>query len=268
MCDPLPRAALAAALVASLAAALPAQSIRYAAGEYRYGLVTVITRTDERGDQKQEYTITARQAFTLLLAPKATDTLRFHLTLDAYTLGSNLPVKLPDVGLLKGTVVDGVMTTWGRMAHYSYRTPAAGDPDAPKLADNMSQFLPAVPPDAAPGLSTTDTTSNHQADAGGDILERTITTTTVLDDTVFAGQKAWRIRRETVVGVSGNTMQGTQSLPVSGGGNGAGTFYISKQGVFLGSVTHTSTNTTITLPDGGAVVSTQDVISRLLLAAQ
>jgi hypothetical protein len=266
----MPRPLTLAALALAAGAALPAQSIRYAPGEFRYGVVSQIKRRDTRGDQKQDYTITTNQAMSLLLTPRGNDSLRFRMTLDAYTIGSDLPVKLPDVGRLQGTIVEGVMTAYGRMVHYSHRAPATagGGADVLELAENMSQFLITLAPDAANGSSRTDTTSSHNTNQGGDLTERTITTTTVDGDTVFAGQPAWRIRRDMSVTVDGTTMQGTQLLQVTGGGDGKGTFYLSKKGVYLGATTRTVTNTTITLPDGGAIVSTQEALSTITLAAK
>ncbi|HUO53074.1 MAG TPA: hypothetical protein VMT93_11170 [Gemmatimonadaceae bacterium] len=260
------RAACALAILA--AAPLPAQAIRYAPGQFRYGVVTAIKRSDTRGGGKLEYTITATQAFTLLLTPRGADSLRFRLTLDAYTLGSDLPVQLPDVGQLQGTQVEGVVTAYGRMVHYSHHSPAAGGADAQALADNMSKFLVTLRPDAVDGSVSVDTTSSHQQDQNGDITERTVTTTRIDGDTLYAGEKAWRVRRTTEVTVSGFTIQDGKALQVSGGGGGAGTFYLSVKGVYLGAVTRSTTNTTITLPDGGAIVSDQEATSAITLVTK
>ena len=264
----MPRPLTLAALAMAAGAALPAQAIRYAPGEFRYGVVTVIKRSDARGDQKQDYTITANQALTLLLTPRGADSLRFRITLDAYTLGSDLPVQLPAVSQLQGTVVEGVITASGRMVRYSHRSPVTSGADVLALAENMSRFLVTVSPDAVTGATAVDTTSSRQSNAGGELLERTITTTKVDGDTTFAGQKAWRIRRDTDVTVSGTTMQSGQALHVEGGGTGTGTFFLSMKGVYLGALTRSTTSTAITLPDGGAVVSSQEATSTIQLVAK
>lgn len=251
------------ALTLLAAAALPAQAIRYAPVEAKYSVVTAIKRSDVRGDQKQDYTVTASQAMSLLLTARGADSLRFRLTLDSYSLASDLPIQLPNVGLMKGTVVEGVMTTAGRMLHYTHRSPVTSGADLIAVADNMSRFLVTVAPGATYGSSTTDTTSSHRANDGGDLDERTIATTMVDGDTVFAGQKAWRIRRSTVITVAGSTVQGGQTLRIAGGGTGSGVFYLSTKGVYLGAVTRSATNTTITLPDGSTVASAQDATSTI-----
>lgn len=68
--------------IALAAAALPAQAIRYAPGQYRYAIVDSIKRSDVRGDAKQSYTIVATQAMAVLLTPRGSDSLRVRYTLE------------------------------------------------------------------------------------------------------------------------------------------------------------------------------------------
>ena len=107
------------------AAALPAQAIRYAPGEYKYSVATVIKQSQEMGDQKQASTINLAQRMAVLLIARGADSLRFRTTLEDYTISADLPIQLPDVGKLKGTIVEGVMTAYGpsRALH----APLAGD---------------------------------------------------------------------------------------------------------------------------------------------
>ena len=245
------------ALLAVALAALPlcAQTIRYAPGQYRYTVVDSIKRSDVRGDSKQSYTLVATQAMALLLAPRGADSLRIRLTLEANRLTSDLPVQLPHVEKLDGTVVEGTMTAAGRVVRHTYHSPDSVSLEVAALTDNMTQFLLWVTPNATIGQPVTDTTSSRQTDGGSDVTERTITTTTIEGDTVFAGQKAWRIRRDTETQVAGVMLQQGLSLQESGGGTGTGYFYISKAGVYLGSHAKSSTTTTLKLPDGTSMAS-------------
>jgi len=253
-----------AALLA--AASLPAQAIRYTPGEYKYSVATVIKQTQEMGDQKQASTINLAQRMAVLLIARGSDSLRFRTTLEDYTISADLPIQLPDVGKLKGTVVEGVMTAYGRVARYTHRSPVTSGADVIALAENMSRFVLALSPNAAKGYTWTDTTSSHNKNDGGELTERTITTTLVDGDTVVAGVKAWRIRRHTTVSVQGTTVQNGTPLPITSDGDGTGTFCISLQGVYLGAHTTNASVTTIQLPAGGVVKQTaaSDVAIALL----
>jgi hypothetical protein len=248
------------------AAALPAQAIRYAPGDYKYSVTTVIKQSQEMGDQKQGSTIGITQRMAVLLIARGADSLRFRTTLEDYTISADLPIQLPDVGKLKGTVVEGAMTAYGRVAHYSHRSPVTSGADVIALAENMSRFVLALSPNAAKGYTWTDTASTHNKNDGGELSERTVTTTLIDGDTVVAGVKAWRIRRHTTVTVKGMTVQDGASLPITSDGDGTGTFCISLQGVYLGAHTANASVTTIQLPTGGIVkqTSSSDVAIALL----
>src|SRR6516162_3717826 len=132
--------------IALAAAALPAQAIRYAPGQYRYAIVDSIKRSDVRGDAKQSYTIVATQAMAVLLTPRGSDSLRVRYTLERNRLTSDLPVQLPQVEKLEGTVVEGTMTASGRMIRHTYHSPDSLSLEVAALADNMTQFLLWVTP--------------------------------------------------------------------------------------------------------------------------
>jgi len=238
--------------------ALPAQAIRYAPGEYKYSVATVIKQSQEMGDQKQASTINLSQRIAVLLIARGPDSLRFRTTLEDYSISADLPIQLPDVAKLKGTVVEGVMTSYGRVAHYTHRSAVTSGADVIALAENMSRFIIALSPSAAKGTTWTDTTSSHDKNVGGEISERTIITTVVDGDTVVDGMKAWRIRRRTVVAVTGTTVQNGASLPITSDGDGTGTYCLSLQGVYLGAITTNKSVTTIQLPSGGMVTQTAE----------
>ena len=247
------------ALVALLAApALPAQAIRYAPGEFKYSVATIIKQSQVMGEQKQASTITLGQKMGVLLIARGSDSLRFRTTLVDYAISADLPIQLPDVGKLKGTVVEGVMTSYGKVAHYKHRSPVTTGTDVIALAENMSRFLLTLSPNATKGYTWTDTTTTHDKNDGGELTERTITITVVEGDTVAAGVKAWRIRRHTTVAVQGTTVQGGAALPITSESEGTGTYCISLQGAYLGARTSNKSVTSIQLPNGGAVTQTAE----------
>lgn len=255
---------LALALVV-LAPALPAQLVKYAPGQYRYSIVNAIKQNEVRGGGKQEYSMTAKQTMALFLAPRDAGSLRMRLTLEAYSLVSDLPIQLPRVEQMNGTVVDGVITTTGRLLRYTHHSPDSATFEVAAVAENMSHFLLYVTPDAVVGKTITDTTSSLPANSGNGIGDRTVTSTTIEGDTVIGGQKAWRIRRETEVQMSGELLQEGRTLQQTGEATGSGYFYVSDAGVYLGSTTHFVTTTTLRFPDGTAVSTAVDASTTVTL---
>lgn len=201
----------------------------------------------------------------LLLGARDAQSMRFRLALERYTVSADLPMRLPDVSKFQGTVVEGVITPSGRMLHYTFRSPDSASAEAAALAGNLSGFLVTIPASAQPGAPVADTTSSRQTEGKNDLTERTITTTAVETDTVYAGQTARRIRRDTEVTVGGVSVQQGQALQIVGEGGGTGFFYVTPAGAYLGAHTRTTVNTQFTLPDGSHVSSIEDATSTIVL---
>ena len=262
----LTRAVAAAAALASLpafaAATLTAQKpITYAPGSARYHLISVITRSQEQGGQKAEFKITNEQQVTVTLSAHGKDTLDFAYTLDSSTVVSNPPVQLPDVSKLVGTSVKGSMSAHGKVYALS-STAADTDSDAKNLVEGMSKFLLPLPEDAAVGSRWTDTTVNSVSGEGNKLDMSAITTSRVVGDTTFKGQKAWRVERTSALTLQGKQSQGGQELQVEGQGTGNGTYYVGANGLYLGSSATQRMNMRITIPaTGESVPVTQAVTS-------
>jgi hypothetical protein len=259
------RIPLLTAMTISAGAMAHAQAIRYAPGAYKYSIVTVIKRTDKMGDQQQLSTLTADQRMSLALVARGADSMHFKMTLDEYSLSSDLPIQLPNVERLKGTVVEGVMTPAGRMTHFTHTSMQTTGAEVVSIAQNMSRFLVALTPLGAPGKRWTDTTDSRQSNEGGELEEKSITTTTIDGDTVYNGAKAWRLRRQTTFTATGTTMQNQMKLEIASEGSGSGTYYVSERGVYLGARNTSLSNSTIKLPDGRVVALTQDATSTVSL---
>lgn len=262
----LTRAVAAAAALTTLqvlsAAVLTAQSqIAYAPGAARYHLISVITRSQEQGGQKAEFKITNEQQVSVTLSKHGKDTLDFAYTLDSSTVVSNPPVKLPDVSKLVGTSVKGSMSPRGKV--YALSSSAAeSDADARNLVEGMSKFLLTLPVNAAVGSSWTDTTLNSVSSEGNKLDMSAITTSRIVGDTTFRGQKAWRVERTSVLSLQGKQSQAGQDLQVEGDGTGNGMYYLSTSGTYLGSSATQRMNMRITIPaTGESVPVTQAVTS-------
>lgn len=257
----------ALAMVAScVAPALAAQGvITYAPGTHRYHLISVISRTQEQAGQKADFEITNEQMVSLELQRHAGDTLDFAVTLDSTALRSNRPdVQLPDVSKMKGTRVTGLMSRTGKV--YSHKSSLGEeDEDSRSLIEGMTRFLVSPPANARVGTHWTDTTSSTVQRNGAALQMRTITTSTVLGDTLYAGQKAWRVERKSVLSLHGTQDEMGQTLSVDGNGSGSGMYYVSAAGTYLGSGASQTMHMTVTPPGQAAVPIQQVVTSRVEL---
>lgn len=252
------------AAFASLASAmtLSAQGvISYTPGVRHYHLVSVINRTQEVQGQKMEFKITNEQQVSLSLAPHGKDTLDFALTLDSTSLTSDRPeLQLPDVSQMKGTRVSGAMSRSGKVFHFvSNKSPT--DDDTKSLVEGMTRFLIAPPPNAKVGTSWVDTTTSTVQRDGAQLDMRTITTSTILGDTVYEGQKAWRVQRKLILSLHGTQSQQGQNWKVDGDGTGSGMYYVSAAGVYLGSDAMQSMNMKVAPPSGGDAIPVEQVVT-------
>ncbi|HEY9427750.1 MAG TPA: hypothetical protein VIR34_11400 [Gemmatimonadaceae bacterium] len=261
----LARAAAAVAALASLpvlsATTLSAQKpISYAPGSARYHIISVVTRSQEQGGQKAEIKITNEQEVSVQLSEHGRDTLDFAYTVDSSNVVSDPSIPLPDVSKLVGTSVKGVMSTHGKV--YEMTSNAAdSDANAKNLVEGMRKFLLALPEDAAVGVSWTDTTINSVSGEAGKLDMSTITTSRIVGDTTFHGQKAWRVQHTSVLSLQGTQSQAGQELKVEGSGTGNGTHYLGANGRYLGSTATQSMNMRITLPATGQTVPVTQAVT-------
>lgn len=257
---------LAVLAIIAGAAALPAQGrISYSPGARKYHLVSVITRSQEMNGQKSEFKITNEQRVSVNLSAHGRDTLDFAFTLDSSRIASDPPVQLPDVGKMQGTKVSGSMSPLGRVFAISSSRPA-DDPDAQNLVEGMGRFLVALPRGAKVGSTWTDTTRNAVKREGNDLAMSTVTTSKILGDTTYAGEKAWRVQRTSVLALHGTQNQNGQEMHVEGNGTGSGMYYLSTAGAYLGSIGSQNMKMTIALPGTGQTVPVlQSVTSKVEL---
>ena len=249
------------------ASTVPAQgTVRYAPGAQRYHLISVVKRTQEMEGQKTEYQITNEQRVSLNIVQHGKDTLRFAVTLDSSRLSSNLPVQLPDLSKLQGTQVSGAMSPSGKVYSVTASVVADSGTDTQSLVEGMSRFLLQVPPGVKVGSSWVDTATSTVKREGNDLKSKTITTTTLLGDTTFAGQRAWRLERKLVLQIGGTQVQGSDQLSMKGEGTGSGMYYVSTKGVYLGSTATQRMMMTVAIASKRVTIPvTQSVISKVEL---
>jgi hypothetical protein len=227
-----------------LAGTLPALGpIHYAPGLQHYRLHLTDRRVQEKDGQKSEGTITNDQLITIdIRGPHSSgevgknDTLRFAMSLDSISLNSTYSVSLPDVSAMQGTTVSGDMLPSGRVLNFKSDTKAQDGVDRSSMVESMAHFFPTLPDTAKMGSKWTDTTNANLSNNGTIMQTQTIATTSVVGDTTYDGQRAWRIQRQAIFKISGSQVQEKQQISMSGDGTGEGTFYIGFNGVYLASV--------------------------------
>jgi hypothetical protein len=220
----------------------------------------VVTRSQEVGGQKAEIKITNEQELAVQLSEHGKDTLDFAYTVDSSNVVSEPSIPLPDVSKLVGTSVTGLMSAHGKV--YEMTSNAAdSDANAKSLVEGMRKFLLALPEDAAVGSSWTDTTLNSVSGEAGKLEMSTITTSKVVGDTTYQGQKAWRVQRSSILSIQGKQSQAGQEMQVEGSGSGNGTHYLGMDGRYLGSSATQRMTMRITLPATGQTVPVTQAVT-------
>lgn len=258
--------ALFAACMTLATSTLSAQTIAtYAPGSHRYHLMSVFSRDQEQDGQHSKSQITNQQILSVILAAHAKDTLDFSYTMDSSAVSANPPIPLPDVSGMKGTQVRGAMSRSGKI-YRSNSTADENDPDMQTLVEGMRRFLVTLPPGASVGNKWVDTVRNSTEGNGSHLDVKTITTSTILGDTTYEGQHAWRVHRAANLSIAGTQSALGQDLTVEGHGTGDGVYYISGDGVYIGSTaTQTMLLKVTQVSTGKTIPVTQVVTSKVEL---
>lgn len=245
---------LSAAALAG-ATALQAQGISYAPGAAQYRISTVSKSTSEMQGQTQEVETTLTQRVSVNLTAKSKDTLQFVITVDsAKATSSNPMVPTPDVSKLIGAKITGTMSPAGKT--YAV-VPATGGDEMAALVEGFSHFLIALPKGA--GTATVDTLNNKVTTNGVNVTRNIVTTAKIVGDTTYAGEKAWRVQRNTTLAVNGSGEAQGQAITLAGTGDGAAMYFVSAKGVYLGSNATQNLNMTIQVPGANLEIPQKQV---------
>ncbi len=255
-----------------VASTLPALGqIHYTPTVQRYRLHYTVQRSQEQNGQKTDGLITNEQQVTLTIqGPKTKgaltdkDTLQFAVTLDSVNMSSNLTVQLPDVQVMQGTKVSGVMLPSGKVLRFASDTKSADGVDRESIVSSMAHFLLTLPATARAGAKWSDTSSTSLSKDGSSLNTRTITQSQVIGDTTVAGQSSWRVHRTSALVISGTQVQSNQKITMEGTGSGEAMYYIGTNGVFLGS-TSTQTMKETVKASGMVIPVTQTATSTITL---
>jgi hypothetical protein len=246
---------LSTAIVATsaLASALEAQQFQYAAGTSQYRLTAVNKLTQEAQGQRVEQEVTSEQKLTVTLGRQGRDTLTFATTLDSAKVQTSAG-PAPDLSSLIGLKVTGSLSPIG-VVYVANRPAGPGAERAGPLADEMSRFLPRLRPVLAVGATWTDTTSGKVNQIGISVDRTVITTSKVVGDTTYQGERAWRIDRTTQATFAGTGTSEGQPLTMEGSSKGTDSLFVARSGIFLGGLSNNAATIKVTLVATGMEVA-------------
>jgi hypothetical protein len=243
--------ALAAAAVLA-AAPLGAQQFQYAPGTSQYRLTAVNKLTQEAQGQKVEQEVTSEQKLTVVLGRQSRDTLSFAMTLDSAKVQTSAG-PAPDLSSLIGLKVTGALSPIG-LVYVTKAPEGPGSEMTRPLADELSRFLPRLRPALAVGTTWTDTTSGKVNQMGISLDRTVITTSKVVSDTTYQGERAWKIDRTTQTTFAGTGTTEGQPLTMEGISKGTDNIFIARNGTYLGGLMNNAATIKVTLVANGMEV--------------
>jgi hypothetical protein len=241
-----------AAVAVLVAPPLRAQRFEYAPGTSHYRLTAVSRLTQEAQGQKVDQEVTSEQKLTVVLGRQSRDTLRFAVSLDSAKVQTSAgPV--PDVSSLLGLKVTGSLSPVGVV--YASNAPEGSVAEmAAPLADEMTRFLPRLRPAISVGATWTDTTAGKVSQMGISLDRSVITTSRVVGDTTYQGERAWRIERTTEASFAGSGTSQGQPLTMEGTSKGSDQIFVGRNGVYLGGLLSNAATIKVTLAASGMEV--------------
>jgi hypothetical protein len=243
--------ALAAAAVVA-AGPLQAQQFQYAPGTSQYRLTAVNKLTQEAQGQKVEQEVTSEQKLTVVLGRQSRDTLSFAMTLDSARVQTSAG-PAPDLSSLMGLKVTGALSPLGLI--YVTKAPEGpGSEMAGPLADELSRFLPRLRPALSVGTAWTDTTSGKVLQMGMSLDRTVITTSKVVGDTTYQGERAWKIDRMTQATFAGTGTSQGQPLTMEGSSKGTENIFVARNGIYLGGLMNNAATIKVVLVANGMEV--------------
>jgi hypothetical protein len=243
---------LSAVLAAAVLIAGSLEAQQYAPGTSQYRLTAVNKLTQEAQGQKVEQEVTSEQKLTVTLGRQSRDTLSFAMTLDSAKVQTSAG-PAPDLSALIGLKITGALSPFGIM--YVTKAPEGTASEmAGPLADEMSRFLPRLRPGLSVGTTWTDTTAGKLNQMGISLDRTVITTSKVVGDTTYQGERAWRIERATETKFAGTGTTQGQPVTMEGVSKGTDNLFVARTGVYLGGLMNNAATIKVTLVASGMEV--------------
>lgn len=219
-----------AALVAALAAAAPASRAPVTA---RYRVDQTLTQdidASAAGKGKQSISFTTSSFVTLTLTDSA-DGRSVRIIVDSMLGDSAAPVPAAVFDSAKGAEFHAFLTSAGKLSELE----AVNISDAAaRVQGFLSDFFPWVKAGVTKGEQWADTSSKATTDGTDSVVVKRVTSYRVVGSEKRDDRKAVRITSE-----YRSTVAGTQPTPngparIEGAGKGAGTYFVSPEGLYLG----------------------------------
>ena len=234
------------------ARAVEGQQFQYAPGTSQYRLTAVNKLTQEAQGQKVEQEVTSEQKLTVVLGRRSRDTLSFAMTLDSAKVQTSAGPG-PDLSALIGLKVTGALSPFGLV--YLTKAPEGTTSEmAGPVADEMSRFLPRLRPALAIGTTWTDTTAGKVNQMGISLDRTVISTSKVVGDTTYQGERAWKIDRTTKTTFAGTGTSEGQPLTMEGSSKGTDNIFVARNGIYLGGLMNNAATIKVTLVANGMEV--------------
>ena len=242
--------ALAVSLFVPGAAALAQSGFEYAPTKAQYRLTSNTKGAQEAMGQKQEFESSNTQLLSVSLARQTKDTVALTVVLDSIVAVGPMGMVPPGLDKLIGISVSAKLSPFG--AVYSLAGPTDTTiANIGQVTEEMGRFLPRIRGKLAPGSTWADTTTGKIKQNGIDIDRRVLSKYTVVGDTTVAGEKGWKISRESTTSLTGTGAPQGQPMTMEGSSTGKATLVMSPKGVFVGSQQEDLANIKIVLAANG-----------------
>lgn len=239
-----------------------ASQFAYTPGTNQYRLTSNMKMSQEMMGQKQEAEVSSNELVTVAVAPKGKDSLSFTFTIDSANVTSTAPTGTPDASKRIGAKVSGIMSSLGKV--YTFDAPTTDDQGGASFQGYKTFFVKVPNGQLKAGMSWTDTTENKNSANGLDITAQTITTSTIVGDSMVAGQKVWKVQRVSNTTLTGSGNQGGQAMVLEGKGVGNATELLTPRGLYVGSEGTTNVDMTVSVPGVGMTIPvTQHVTAKV-----
>lgn len=249
--------ATAAVALALGGSAAVAQSFAYTPGTQQYRLDQTVATTQTVQGMAQSAESNSTQFLSVALVPQGAalgvtfqlDSMMVRPPAEASALQAQATAQAEAAAkMLKGRKVVGTVSPLGKIDALADVDSSA--PGAQQLANGFRAFLVPFPSgNVRNGMTWTDTVTSAFKNMGGvDGTSTSIVTYTVTGDTTVHGQKAWQVRQQGTVTMSGmGAAQGTD-VAMSGSGTIAGLALVGTNGVYLGGTMEQTQALTVEIP--------------------
>ena len=224
----------------------------YAPAAAKFRLTSTQKTSQTMMGQSQDFETTSNQLLSLAVA-KASDALTLTMTLDSATVTTTAPTGAPDLSEAIGLKFVGAMTLDGKVTS-SQVTDKTGAPSTSQYAVNMKSILPRLRLGAAKGATWVDSITSTGKQGDADVTAESVLNFTLAGDTLMAGTTAWKIVSVSATKLTGKGSRMGADYTITGDVKGTTTSIVSTAGAFLGQLSETDSNLTVSVEAAGMTI--------------